>query len=517
MDPRQIPHAGECPDENTLAAYVDGHLPDADKARVLAHLDSCDGCHHLAAGLARAFLHDDALAHAATSLVRPRDADTEALSRLQARRRARLPPGSKVGKYLLGRAIGEGGMGVVYVASDPELAREVALKVVGRTASDSPALGKRLVREARSAAQLQHPNIVTIFDVGQVDGSTYLAMELIAGRSLRAYVGDRSVPLRQRVAWLVDVARALAAAHRRGLVHRDIKPENVMVRDDGVIKVVDFGIALRTEARPGEVWSAPLTGTDAIVGTPLYMAPEQLRNEELDGRCDQFAWGVLAYELVSGARPWKAEGLALVGEILTADAPRLTSTLEEGAVPPALAASIGRAMAKAPADRFPSMDDAAAALLAATALAPPRAAPDAPRRRMLAGAVALALGAAVALAGAGLLAPHAPSATEPAPAMPTAASPLPPPPAAPQAPWTAAPAPSVTASAPPVSPSALDVPAARRAPIATPGRTGPTKAIASSSASAPSATTTPSPAAGCDPPYTWRAGVKVPKPECPLD
>ena len=401
-------------------------------------------------------------------------------------------------------------MGVVYVAADPELARDVALKVVGRAASDSPSLGKRLVREARSAAQLQHANIITIFDVGQVDGSTYLAMELIAGRSLRAYVGDRSIPLEQRVAWLVDVARALAAAHKRGIVHRDIKPENVMVREDGTIKVVDFGIARRTELRTGDAQSAPLTATNAIVGTPLYMAPEQLRNEAVDARCNQFSWGVLT-SLVSGKRPWKGSGLALVGEMTTVDAPPLPSTLENDVVPPALQATIGRALAKAPAARFASMDDVAAALLAACPPARAPSAPTAPERHGPRGPIALGL--VVALASVGLLLLRTPRAAAPPEHRPSVDVP----PAtvrAPEPPWTAVPPPASASIDPSTLHPAPGAATARpRSSASTLGHPLPAKSAAPA---ATPATVSPPPA-GCNPPYTWHAGVKVPKPECPLD
>jgi eukaryotic-like serine/threonine-protein kinase len=157
-----------------------------------------------------------------------------------------LKPGDTFERYTIDAAIGHGGMGVVYRAHDSRLDRRVALKVLGggvdRGQGDGDA---RLLREARAAAALDHPNAVSIFDVGEHEGATYIVMELVSGRTLREVVGDASVPVATRVTWLADVARALAAAHRRGLVHRDIKPENVMVRDDGVVKVLDFGIARR--------------------------------------------------------------------------------------------------------------------------------------------------------------------------------------------------------------------------------------------------------------------------------
>ena len=153
-------------------------------------------------------------------------------------------------------------MGVVYKALDSRLNRRVALKVV-RAVEPAPSVGRtdakaRLLAEARATAALDHPNAIAVFDVGEHEGAPFIAMELVLGKTLRAYIGEQSVPVSRRVRWLLEVARALAAAHRVGLVHRDIKPENVMVRDDGSIKVLDFGIARRAAAGPGRA-SEPAT------------------------------------------------------------------------------------------------------------------------------------------------------------------------------------------------------------------------------------------------------------------
>src|SRR5687768_12988373 len=252
----------------------------------------------------------------------------------------RLRPGDKFDRYTIEDTLGEGGMGVVYRALDAKLERKVALKVLRneKAASDSDdTRGRavaRMLREARAAAALSHPNAVHIYDVGEHDGTPYLAMELIEGTSLRSFIGA-DVPLATRLRWLGDIGKALSAAHKAGLVHRDIKPENVLLRSDGGLKVLDFGIARSVRIRPAPDPSAPqargygrrphldgpapiadqvstLTAPGSLPGTPAYMAPEQIRGDPLDGRADQFSWGVLAYELLSGKLPF-GEGRDPVG------------------------------------------------------------------------------------------------------------------------------------------------------------------------------------------------------------
>jgi serine/threonine protein kinase len=296
-----------------------------------------------------------------------------------------LKPGDRIERYVIDALLGHGGMGEVYRAHDARLQRSVALKILhvdpagkgtGSSSSSKPHTdgAARMLREARAAAALDHPNVVAIYDVGQVDepetlrGTTYLAMELIKGATLRSYVGDARVTMKERVRWLSDVARALAAAHAAGLVHRDVKPENVMIRDDGRVKVLDFGIAKRAASDAVDATSSTegyvvptLTGQGVIVGTPLYMAPEQLRAEALDGRCDQFAWGVVAYEVLTGKPPWSVAGgsIALVSQILSAPPPPIAP---EANVSPDLTRIVTRALAKDRAERFESMDAVLTAL-----------------------------------------------------------------------------------------------------------------------------------------------------------
>lgn len=268
-----------------------------------------------------------------------------------------LNNGDKVGRFIIEDVLGEGGMGIVYKAHDENLGRPVAVKVL---ASESGEDGvARVLREARIAAALDHPNAITIHEGGEIDGKPYIVMEFVPGQTLRAYVGD-STPVARKIRWLVDIARALAAAHRMGVVHRDVKPENVMVRPDGKIKVLDFGIA-RKSAEPVSA-SAPtarmvaptVTTKGAVLGTPMYMAPEQVRGKAADGRSDQFSWAVVAYELLEGARPWEAHDALGAVAAMMSEPPR---PMQASGVPEGARTVVMRALSRSPAERFGSMDD----------------------------------------------------------------------------------------------------------------------------------------------------------------
>lgn len=254
-------------------------------------------------------------------------------------------------------------MGHVYRAFDERLDRHVALKLVQMPEGEveRPELSARLLREARAAAKLDHPNAVVIYDVGEENGTPFIAMELVEGRTLRE-VGT-SASLKDRVRWLADAGRALEHAHERGLIHRDVKPENIMVRDDGRVKVLDFGIARRlaSPVDPTGPTASPalptLTREGTLIGTTRFMSPEQIRGGELDGRSDQFSWGVTAYEVLAGRSPWKGDdALALAASVLTDEPPPLTGA------PKPIAEVVRRCLEKDPAQRFPSMKDAIAAL-----------------------------------------------------------------------------------------------------------------------------------------------------------
>ena len=252
-------------------------------------------------------------------------------------------------------------MGEVYRAIDTRLHRPVALKVL-RTDGDAAATvadaggTARLLREARSAAALNHANSVAIYELGEAEGIAYIAMELVSGVTLRNYLGEGNVSVDTKVSWLIDVARALWAAHRAGLVHRDVKPGNIMVSEEGVVKVLDFGLAkiVAVDKKPGEFQT--LMGQ--VLGTPRYMAPEQLEGLPADARADQYAFGLTSYELISGVYP----GGAFAGTVSSLDkvAADVSSQLAE---------TVARMMARLPADRFPTMEAAAHALRMCTSAA----------------------------------------------------------------------------------------------------------------------------------------------------
>ena len=227
--------------------------------------------------------------------------------------------GKHVGNYHVLKEIGRGGMGVVYSAEDGQLGRTVALKALTPEYTRDPLRRERLRREARAAAALSHPAIATIFALEDIDGELYIVSELVRGRTLREELRDGPLPASQLVAVLVAIATALAAAHERGIVHRDLKPENIIRRDDGQIKVLDFGLARSPSRR--DATSTQLTEDGVVHGTPGYMSPEQLRGAEVDARADIFAFGVLAWELATGEHPFETDSASILARSKFAPAP----------------------------------------------------------------------------------------------------------------------------------------------------------------------------------------------------
>jgi tetratricopeptide (TPR) repeat protein len=295
-------------------------------------------------------------------------------------------PGTQLGRYIVRERIGAGGMGEVHAAYDPELDRKVAIKLLhrdlGAQATD------RLRREARTMARLSHRNLVAVHDVGEHDGHLFLAMEYVEGGTLRGWARDR--PWREVLRAYLDAGRGLAAAHAAGVVHRDFKPDNVLLGKDGRVAVTDFGIARRGAAADDEpsghgpaLDDVALTSTGAMIGTPLYMSPEQLDGEAADARSDQFAFAVALWEALYGSHPLVERGADLEA-VRTAmrKGDRLTAPARPA--PPRVGRALVRALRPDPAARWSSLT----ALLAEL---------DVLRPRTL--RLALAAGGAVALAG----------------------------------------------------------------------------------------------------------------------
>jgi eukaryotic-like serine/threonine-protein kinase len=262
-----------------------------------------------------------------------------------------LPAGSKLGRFQIASVLGQGAMGVVYLAHDPEIGRPVAIKTVRPEAVGGETLQEleaRFLKEARLGGRLQHPNIVTVYDVGRSGDVCFIAMEYVDGRPLTRYLASvDALPLRVKVGVVRQVAEALGHAHERGVLHRDVKPGNILVGADGRVKVTDFGIGKFTGASTSE-----LTRTGHMVGSPAYMSPEQVKGEKLDGRSDLFSLGIVLYELLTGARPFPGESITtLVYQILHTE-PK--DPLEWRAdLPVATREVIARLLAKAP-DRRPA-------------------------------------------------------------------------------------------------------------------------------------------------------------------
>ncbi|MBI5537019.1 MAG: tetratricopeptide repeat protein [Deltaproteobacteria bacterium] len=314
-----------CLNEETVVAFVSGRLSEDDVSKVEDHIDRCPDCRKVVANLID------------SSLVRPvepsaTDVDRSIATRVdgsgQRRRDASEPPpsrsaeslaqGATAGRYLVLRAIGAGGMGVVYAAWDPELDRKVAIKVL-RTemlAGDLDDARRRMVREAQAMAKLRHPNVVTVHDVGDVDGQVFVAMEFVHGRTFKQWLAESQRSVRDVLSILVPAGHGLAAAHRAGLVHRDFKPDNVLVGWDDVVRVTDFGLARAVEGSlppPSEKIAAAhsaairstVTQVGTVVGTPRYMSPEQKAGRKVDARGDQYSFCVTLQEAIAktGATP----------------------------------------------------------------------------------------------------------------------------------------------------------------------------------------------------------------------
>jgi serine/threonine protein kinase len=255
--------------------------------------------------------------------------------------------GTRIGPYDVREEVGRGGMGVVYAARDERLGRTVALKILPRAVSHDARARERLAREARAAAALSHPAIATVYALEEIDGELCLASELVRGVTLRQTLGSGPLPPARVLDILRQLAEALDAAHRHGIVHRDLKPENILLTPDGRVKVVDFGIARSVTPRHED---GTLTVAGMALGTPGYMAPEQLRGEPVDARADVFAFGVIAYELATGEHPFGGSDPASLIERLVSGQSPMARALE----PPALDAVVRRSLRGDRESRFAS-------------------------------------------------------------------------------------------------------------------------------------------------------------------
>ena len=228
-----------------------------------------------------------------------------------------IAKGEMLGPYRVDTLIGQGGMGVVYRAWDTRLDRRIALKLLRPEQVHDPSRRQRLMREARAASGLIHPNVVTIHDVGTDRDIDYIAMEHIEGRSLEQTIPPGGLPAKQALAYAIQIAAALAGAHASGLVHRDLKPGNVMVTREGLVKLLDFGLARKTTPGQG---SGTLTLDGDLVGTPSYMSPEQARGEQVDWRSDIFSFGAVLYRMLTGRDAFTgASAVETMNAILTAE------------------------------------------------------------------------------------------------------------------------------------------------------------------------------------------------------
>jgi serine/threonine protein kinase len=332
-----------------------------------------------------------------------------------------LTPGTRLGPYEITSALGAGGMGEVYLARDTKLNRDVALKLLPRDLINDADRLRRFEQEARSASALNHPAIVTIYELGQFDGQPFISMEFVDGHTLRHQLGQGAMPPRRALQIAAQIAEGLAKAHEAGFVHRDLKPENLMISSDGHVKILDFGLAKLAEARIGEddlhTKTDHATRPGMVLGTAAYMSPEQASGQSADIRSDQFSFGLVLYEMLTGrrafARPTTAETMAAI----IREEPEPIAH-HASSVPAPVRWIVERCLAKAPGERYASTRDLARDLASArdhfseltssTSIEPSRA--RAPRRELVGWSLAAFFGAALI----GVLLFRAPDVARPA-------------------------------------------------------------------------------------------------------
>src|SRR5579864_26706 len=294
--------------------------------------------------------------------------------------------GQVLGHCRVTAKIGEGGMGVVYRAYDEMLHRDVAVKVVKKEAALDASSSQNLLHEARASSSLSHPNICTIYDVGETDGELYIVMELVEGKSLHAMSSGAGLPAESVLRYAVQIAAALARAHDRGIIHRDLKSSNIVVTPDGLVKVLDFGLAKRVG---GGLLDAPtmsfstVNSASSVSGTLPYMAPEILRGDPADARGDLWALGVVLYEMASGRLPFEGRTGSEISSAIMREIPKPLGP----PVPPGLWSIIQRCLVKEPIQRYQRASEVQAALEAVQSAAisstSPSADPSPPRTTVL--------------------------------------------------------------------------------------------------------------------------------------
>jgi serine/threonine protein kinase len=267
-----------------------------------------------------------------------------------------LAGGHSLGHYRIISKIGAGGMGEVYLAEDTKLDRRVALKILPSEFAEDKDRMSRFVREAKSASALNHPNIITIHEIGESNDTHFIATEFIDGKTLNDYAKSNPLDFKSALEIAIQVVSALDEAHQAGIVHRDIKPDNIMIRANGLAKILDFGIAkLSAPTETGEEAATAIqsqTQAGMIIGTPNYMSPEQARGRDVDSQTDIFSFGVVFYEMLSGASPFKGETVSdIIAAVLTKEAKPLAN------VPPELAAIVQKSLQKDKQKRYQTAKD----------------------------------------------------------------------------------------------------------------------------------------------------------------